>query len=152
MRHPIEYKITPTEEGATYAIEIWTHTLASQKRVRLEITTTYRSGEFTLEMCETERAKLIFLDKISFQDFPGTCCEEVSGELRHVTEICDKAQYTPLEIDEIDSLMQPDTDESDLEYDYPESVLIVMTLEANGWTLEDTVYGLHCSCNVEPTN
>ena len=146
----IEYKITPAERDATRATETWSVSLESGKRVSVLATTIYRSGHFTLEMDYAEKHRMLSLDVISFQDFPGICCEEVCDAIDTEIEIKDKDSFTLSELNEINILMQPDPDESDTEYDYPDFAVATMTLDANGWTLEDTLYGFNCPCEIEP--
>ena len=150
MSDLIEYKITPTERHVTYATETWTVSLESGKRVSVLATTTYRSGEFTLEMNYAEKTRLLSLNTVSFQHFPGVSCEELCDAINTEIEIKDMESYTLSELNEINYLMQPDPDVSDTEYEYPETERAIMTLDANGWTLEDTIYGFICSCEVEP--
>ena len=154
MEALIEYKITPAENSETYATEIWTVSLESGKRVSVLATTTYRSGEFTLEMDYAQKDRMLSLHTISFLDFPGVCCEEVCDVIDFQIEIKDKDSYSLFELNEINTLMQqqPDPDASDDEYEYPESVMTNTILETNGWTLEDTLYGFNCPCEIEPTN
>ena len=151
MSDLIEYKITPAEHGSTYATEKWTISLESGKRVSVLATTTYRSGEFTLEMNYAEKTRLLSLNNVSFQDFPGVCCDEVCNAIDTEVEIKDKDSFTLAELNEINDLMQPDTD-PDAEYEYPEQDTVFLILDANCLTLEDTLYGFNCPCEIEPNH
>ena len=152
MQELIECKITPAENGATYATEIWTISIETGKHVSILFTTYYRSGEFSLGMNNIDMARMLSLDTISFIDFPGVCCEEVCDAIDFQIEIKDKDSFTLAELNEITTLTQQDTDASDDEYEYSDIMVGNMILETNGWTLEDTLYGFNCPCEIEPTN
>lgn len=151
-----EYKIYPTDDNETYAIEKWTNTISSGKQVTISVTTIYRGGEFTMQLTEEDKYNMLMLDKISFDDYDGVCCEELydgSGEPIQIENI---DNYTPSEIDEITELMNTnknnDDDDDDASYEYgsdSDCVQLSMRLESNGWTLNDTIYGFTCPCNIE---
>ena len=154
-----EYKIYPTDDNETYAIEKWTNTISSGKQVTISVTTIYRGGEFTMQLTEEEKNNMLMLDKISFDDYEGVCCEELYDGSGEPIEIENIDNYTESEIDEITELMNTnknndddDDDDDDASYEYDsdsDSVQLNMKLELNGWTMNDTVYGFTCPCNIE---
>lgn len=159
-----EYKIYPTDDNETYAIEKWSNTISSGKHVTISVTTIYRWGEFTMQLTEEEKYDMLMLDKISFDDYQGVCCDELYDGSGEPIEIENIDNYTPSEIDEITELMntnknnddnhdnENDSDGDDASYEYgsdSDCVQLSMRLESNGWTLNDTIYGFLCPCNIE---
>jgi len=153
----IEYKIYPTDDNETYAIEKWTNTISSGKRVTISVTTIYRGGEFSIQLTEEDKYNMLMLDKISFDDYEGVCCEELDGGSGEPIEIENIDTYTQVEIDEITDLMNKnknndDDCDDDASYEYgsdSDCVQLTMRLESNGWTMNDTIYGFTCPCNIE---
>jgi len=153
----IEYKIYPTDDNETYAIEKWTNTISSGKRVTISVTTIYRGGEFSMQLTEEDKYNMLMLDKISFDDYEGVCCEELDGGSGEPIEIENIDTYTQVEIDEITDLMNKnknndDDCDDDASYEYgsdSDCVQLTMRLESNGWTMNDTIYGFTCPCNIE---
>lgn len=155
----IEYKIYPTDDNETYAIEKWTNTISSGKRVTISVTTIYRGGEFSMQLTEEDKYNMLMLDKISFDDYEGVCCEELDGGSGEPIEIENIDTYTQVEIDEITDLMNKNNDDDcdddcddDASYEYgsdSDCVQLTMRLESNGWTMNDTIYGFTCPCNIE---
>lgn len=154
-----EYKIYPTDANETYAIEKWTNTISSGKQVTISVTTIYRWGEFTMQLTDEEKYNMLMLDKISFDDYQGVCCDELYDGSDEPIEIENIDNYTPSEIDEINALITPTTNndndndndnDDDASYEYDsDCVQLTMRLESNGWTLNDTIYGFLCPCNIE---
>lgn len=156
----IEYKIYPTDDNETYAIEKWTNTISSGKQVTISVTTIYRGGEFTMQLTEEEKYYMLMLDKIAFDDYQGVCCEELVGGSGEPIQIENIDNYTQSEIDEITELMNTnkndddndDDCEDDALYEYgsdSDCVQLTMRLESNGWTMNDTIYGFNCPCSIE---
>ena len=158
----IEYKIYPTDDNETYAIEKWTNTISSGKRVTISVTTIYRGGEFSIQLTEEDKYNMLMLDKISFDDYEGVCCEELYGGSGEPIKIENIDNYTQSEIDEITELMNKNNDDDydhddhgdddDASYEYgsdSDCVQLTMRLESNGWTMNDTIYGFTCPCNIE---
>jgi hypothetical protein len=149
-----EYKIYPTHANETYAIAKWTNTISTGKQVTISITTIYRGGEFTMQLTEEDKYNILMLDKISFEDYQGVCCEELHSGSNEQIEIENIDKYTQSEIDEItESINKNDYhDEEDSPYDYgsdSDCMQLTIGLESNGWSSSDTMYGFTCPCNIE---
>jgi len=156
LNSAIEYKIYPTDDNETYAIEKWTNTISSGKHVTISVTTIYRGGEFTMQLTKEEKNNMLMLDKISFDDYQGVCCEELYDGSIEPIQIENIDNYTQSEIDEITELMNTNKNDDDCDddasYEYNsdgDSVQLNMKLESKGWTMNDTVYGFTCPCNIE---
>ena len=157
LNSAIEYKIYPTDDNETYAIEKWTNTISSGKHVTISVTTIYRGGEFTMQLTEEEKNNMLMLDKISFDDYQGVWCEELYDGSIEPIQIENIDNYTQSEIDEITELMNTNKNDDDCDddassYEYGsdgDGVLLTIRLESNGWSMNDTVYGFTCPCSIE---
>jgi hypothetical protein len=145
-----EYKIYPTHDNETYAIEKWTNTISTGKQVTISVTTIYRGGEFTMQLTEEDKYNILMLDKISFDDYQGVCCEELDGGSSEPIEIENIDKYTQSEIDEINERMNTNNEDDSYEYGSDSDCMqLTMRLESNGWSITDTIYGFTCPCNIE---
>ena len=143
------YKMQPEYKKATYQCEQWNNTLSNGKHVRYEITTFFRWGTFMVELNDQEKEELLKKESIIINDVPSASCEEMWDGCDRYEEIVNKDKYTEEELKEIHRLLffsDEDPDYYDPDSDnYAEEDL----LEANDWSMDDTIYGFTCSCVLE---
>jgi hypothetical protein len=146
------YRISAEYKKATYETEQWINFLKNGKRVRFEITTYFRWGNFEIELTDKEKEELLKKDHIILNDYCCSCEEMWDGCDRY-EEIDNKDSYSAEELKEIYKLIyydDEDDDEDDYEYDSDEENNIDEDLlEKNGWSMDDTIYGLSCKCVLE---
>ena len=96
-----------------------------------------------------DKEELLKKDNIIINDVPGASCEEMWDGCDRFEEIVNKDNYTKEELKEIHRLLffsdeDPDYYDPDSD-DCAEEDL----LEANDWSMDDTIYGFTCSCVLE---
>jgi len=145
------YKIMAEYKKATYQCEQWNNTLSNGKDVRYEITTFFRWGTFFVDLNEKEKEELLKKDDIIINDVPGACCDEMWDSCDRYEEIVNKDKYTEEELKEIHKLLF--FNDEDPEYYEPDSddYADIDLLEANHWSMDDTIYGFTCPCVLEET-
>ena len=157
--HQSEYIATPAERKASYETEQWSTTLKNGKFAMIEITTFFRYGEFTLHLTDAEREEVLALDEVVLTDWN---CEFICNNdgLCKSVEIPNKNQYTPDELEEIsrsihmcgktDHTRDSDINEcgDDANTYLDDGCFYDETLEQNGWSLDETIYGFQCKCDL----
>ena len=142
------YRLTADYKKSTYQTEQWNNTLSNGKPVRFEITNYFYWGTFEIELTDKEKEEILKKDSIILNDYTGVSVEMLDSGCEYFDEICNKESYTPEELKEIHRLLYLDQDDkesytSDCE-DVNEEVL-----EKNGWTMDDTIYGINTGCELE---
>jgi len=142
------YRLTADYKKSTYQIEQWNNTLSNGKHVRFEITNYFYWGTFEIELTDKEKEEILKKDSIILNDYTGVSVEFLDSGCEYFDEICNKERYTPEELKEIHRLiyLNPDDKESytsDCD-DVNENVL-----EINGWSMDDTIYGMDTGCELE---
>lgn len=141
-----EYKIKAKYKKSTYQEEHWTKIISSGKKVEFLITTFFRWGEFTIELDEKEKEEILKKTEIILNDY---CCyiEELWNGSYYDEEIVEKENYSKEELDEINDLLYNSRD-GEVQNSPDENVDIEL-LESNGWSMNDTIYGFTCGCEIE---
>ena len=142
------YKLSADYKKATYQTEQWNNVLKNGKSVRFEITTYFRWGDFEIELNEKEKEEILNLDSIILNDY-GCSCIELDDGCDRYEEIIDEDKFDEDEKKEIHRLLyyneENDEDyESDTDYCVDED-----TLQINGWSMDDTIYGITTGCVLE---
>jgi len=155
----IEYVATPAEGKSSYETEQWITTLKNGKFAMFEITTFFRYGEFTLYLTDAEKKEVLALDEVVLTDWNCEFICNNDGFCKNV-DIPNKNKYTPNELEEISKSVHvcnksDHSRESDINEcgDDAETYLGVgcfydETLQQNGWTLDETIYGFQCKCDL----
>jgi hypothetical protein len=142
------YYLTADYKKSTYQKEQWNNTLSNGKRVRFEITNYFYWGTFEIELTDKEKEEILKKKSIILNDYAGIFAEDLDTGCDYSDEICNKESFTPEELKEIHRLLYLDPDDkesytSDCD-DVNEDVL-----EQNGWSMDDTIYGIDTGCELE---
>ncbi len=143
------YELTPSYKKSTYQTEQWNHILSNGKKVRYDVTNYFRWGAFEVELTDTEKDEILKSKDIIVNNWPGAICEELWGSSDYFEELVNKEKYTPEEIKEIHKLLYQDLDAVD---DYEtdcEDMIDEELLDKNGWSMDDTIYGIVGGCKLE---
>jgi len=144
------YSLTADYKKCTYQTEQWNNVLSNGKQVRFEITTYFYWGTFEIDLSDKEKEEILKKDSIILNNYSVSCPELDSG-CACSDEICNEDSYTEEELLEINRLIYRsiededyDSDEDDEEYSLDTSVL-----EQNGWSMDNTIYGMDTGCELE---
>lgn len=143
------YQLQNTYKKSIYQCEHWNNALKNGKNVRYEITTFFRWGTFEVELTKKEVNELLLKDEIILNDIPGCSIQELWNGCDRYEEIVNKEKYTEDELKEIHRLLffndkEPDCYDSECD-DTDEDLL-----EYNGWSMDDTIYGISSGgCTLE---
>ena len=143
------YHITSDCKKSTYQTEQWNNTLSNGKHVCFEITNYFYWGTFEIELRAKEKEEILKKNSIILNDYAGMSVESLDDGCDCSNKICNKESFTSEELKEIHQLLylDPDDEESyttDCDDDVDEDVL-----EQNGWSMDDTLYGINSSCELE---
>jgi hypothetical protein len=151
------YTLMAEYKKSTYQTEKWTNKMSNGKVVTFLITTYFRWGKFTITISDEEKEKLLKKDSIIINDYNCSCDELWDGCYRY-EELENKEKYNSKELKEINKLLYYNEEDDDIEknvkeieYDEDDPVEEDL-LEANGWTMDDTEYGICCPCVLENQN
>ena len=142
------YHLTPDYKKCTYQTEQWNNTLSNGKCVRFEITNYFYCGTFVIELTDKEKEEILKKDSIILNDYTGVSVESLDSGCDYSDEIYNKDSFTYEELKEIHRLLYLDPEDkesytSDCD-DVDEDVL-----EKNGWSMDDTIYGIDTGCELE---
>jgi len=142
------YRLTADYKKSTYQAEHWTNVLSNGKRVTVVVTTYFWWGTFEVTLNNKEKEELLKKEQIVLNDY-SCCCEELEEGCDRYDEIKNKSSYTDEELREIHRLIYCDqynkeNYDSEEEYSLEEDIL-----EANGWSMDDTIYGIDSGCVLE---
>ena len=148
MSETVVYNVYPQNEDSIYTTEHWVTTLSNEKVVTVLYVQEWRSGIFTVELDETDKEKLLVQDNITLNDY-GACIEELNDGCFFESEIKNKDKYNDEELKEIHRLMFCNKDNqekynSEEEYDFDQDIM-----EANDWSMDDTIYEITNGCELE---
>ena len=132
------YHLTADYKKSTYQTEQWNNTLSNGKQVRFEITMYFYLGTFEIELTDMQKEEILKKDSIILNDYTGVSVEMLDSGCEYFDEICNKERYTSDELKEIHRLLYLDCD------DVNEDIL-----EKNGWTMDNTIYGINTGCELE---
>lgn len=141
------YHLTADYKKCTYQTEQWNNVLSNGKHVRFEITNVFYWGTFEVELTDKEKEEILQKKSIILNDYSASC-EQLDDGCEYYDEIYNKDQFSSEELKEIHRLLYLDpndkesyTSECD---DVDESVL-----ERNGWSMDNTIYGINSGCELE---
>ena len=86
------YKITAKSKKATYEEEHWVNTI-DNKEVKLNVTSYYRWGTFTINLTDSEKEEILKKDDIVLNDYDFELEEMWDGDSRCV-ELQDEDNYS----------------------------------------------------------
>jgi hypothetical protein len=132
------YTIKADYKNSTYATENWTNTLSNGKRVTILATLEYRSGEFEIELTDIEKEEILKKESIVLNDY-GCCANELWEGWGPDIEIKNEDRYTEEEICEIKNMVYGEDEDEEFNED---------TMEENGWSMDDTIYGFTTGCEL----
>lgn len=142
------YRICAEYKKSTYQTEQWNNLLKNGKKVRFEVTTYFRWGNFEIELNNKEKEEILKKESIVLNDYCCSCEELWDGSHRY-EEIVNEDNYTEEEKKEIHKLIYYD-DDDDNEYDSDEDYCLDEDiLEKNDWSMDDTIYGINSTCVLE---
>lgn len=149
MTQSEEYHLYPVNKDCIYTTEHWNNQLSNGKLVTVLYVQQWRDGEFTIELDEKEKAKIVDQDSIILNDW-GACTEEISSGWFYETKIKNEDSFNDEEKKEIHRLMFCDKDNEeeycdDLNFDNFEQDI----MEANDWSMDDTIYEIVNGCELE---
>lgn len=145
------YKISANYKKSTYQEEHWVNKLKNGKFVTLYVTTFFRWGTFEISLTDQGKKEILEKDDIILNNY-HCCMEEMWDGCDRYIELQEKDTYSPEEIKEINRLIYCEDDknsDSDYEYDSENDDFQEDILDANGWDLDDTIYGFTTGCELE---
>ena len=148
MSQTDEYHLYPINKNCIYTTEEWNNQLSNGKLVTILYVQQWRDGEFTVELDEKTKENILKEDNIILNDL-GACTEEITSGWFYETKIKNEENYSDEEKKEIHRLMFRDKDNEDAynsqeEYDFEQDIM-----EANDWTMDDTIYEVVNGCELE---
>jgi hypothetical protein len=142
------YHLTADYKKSTYQTEQWNNTLSNGKRVRFEITNYFYWGTFEIELTDNEKEEILKKQSIIINDYSGVSVESLDSGCDYSDEICNKDSFTPDELKEIHRLLYLDQDDED-SYSSDCNDVNECVLEQNGWSMDDTIYGINTGCELD---
>ena len=143
------YKITANYKKSTYQEEHWVNKLKNGRYVTLYVTTFFRWGTFEVSLTDQQKKEILEKEDIILNDYHCSMEEMWDGCERYI-ELQEEDSYSPEEIKQIHRLMYcEDLDDSGYEYDSDNDEFQEDILDANGWDLDDTIYGFTTGCELE---
>jgi hypothetical protein len=141
------YELTADYKKCTYQTEQWNNVLSNGKRVRFEVTNYFYWGKFEIELTDKEKEEILKKDSIILNDHSCVSVESLDSGCDYSDEICNEDSYTKIERREIHRLLYFDryhqtsytSDCDDIDEDI---------LELNGWSMDDTIYGMDTGCEL----
>jgi hypothetical protein len=142
------YHLTADYKKSTYQTEQWNNVLSNGKRVRFEVTNYFYWGTFEIELTDKQKEDILQKKSIVLNDYSGVSVESLDSGCDYLNEICDKDSFTEEELKEIHRLLYLDpNDEESYTSDCDEVTDYV--LDQNGWSMDDTIYGIDAGCELE---
>ena len=142
------YHLTADYKKSIYQTEQWNNVLSNGKYVRFEVTNYFYWGTFEIELTDKEKEEILKKKSIIINDYAGVSVESLDDGCDCCEEICNKESFTPEELKEIHRLLYLDPDD---EESYTSDCDDTNTdiLEQNGWSMDDTIYGIDTGCELE---
>ena len=142
------YHLTADYKKSTYQTEQWNNVLSNGKPVRFEVTNYFYWGTFEIELTDKEKEEILKKKSIIINDYAGVSVESLDDGCVCCDEICKKDSFTSEELKEIHRLLYLDQDD---EESYTSDCDDTNTdiLEQNGWSMDDTIYGIDTGCELE---
>ena len=142
------YHLSANYKKSTYQTEQWKNILSNGKHVTFEITRYFYWGTFELELTDKEKKEIIKKDSIILNDYAGVSVESLDSECDYSHDIYNKQGFTPEELKEIHRLVFLDPDDKE-SYDSERDEVDENILQKNGWSMDDTIYGMDTGCELE---
>lgn len=149
MEETKTYRISASYKKAIYQTEEWNNWLSNGKKVVIEITTVFRRGEFEIELTESEKEEISKKHEIILNNYNASCNELWYG-CDMYQEVRNEDNLTPEERKELHKLMYMDKDDPENYNEDSDDRVEEDLLEANGWSMDDTIYGISCPCILHP--
>ena len=140
------YSLTADYKKCTYQIEHWTKYI-NEKNVTLLVYNYFYWGTFEIDLTDKEKEEILKKDSIILNDYCVSCPELDSG-CDQYEDIENEESYTEEELLEIKRLIYRPIEDEDYDSD-EEYFLDTSVLEQNGWSMDDTIYGLDTGCELE---
>ena len=142
------YHLSANYKKSTYQTEQWKNILSNGKHVTFEITRYFYWGTFELELTDKEKKEILKKDSIILNDYAGVSVESLDSECDYSHDIYNKQGFTPEELKEIHRLVFLDPDDKE-SYDSERDEVDENILQKNGWSMDDTIYGMDTGCELE---
>tara|TARA_B110000967_G_C18751518_1_gene493077 strand:+ start:252 stop:758 length:507 start_codon:yes stop_codon:yes gene_type:complete len=142
------YHLTADYKKSTYQTEQWNNTLSNGNPVRFEITNYFYWGTFEIELTDKGKEEILKKNSIILNDYAGVSVESLDDGCDYSHEICNKESFTPEDLKEIHRLLYLDTDD-EKSYTVECNDIDENVLEQNGWSMDDTIYGINTGCELE---
>ena len=142
------YHLTANYKKSTYQTEQWKNILSNGKHVTFEITRYFYWGTFELELTDKEKKEILKKDSIIINDYAGVSVESLDSECDYSHDIYNKQGFTPEELKEIHRLVFLDLDDKE-SYDSERDEVDENILQKNGWSMDDTIYGMDTGCELQ---
>lgn len=137
------YHLIADYKKSTYQTEQWNNVLSNGKHIRFEVTNYFYWGTFKIKLTDKEKEEILKKNSIILNDYPGVSIENLYSGCDYYDKICNKDSYTKEELKEINNLLYLDYNK-DINID-----INVDILEQNGWSMDDTIYGIDTGCELE---
>ena len=142
------YNVYPESKDSVYTTEHWTNQLSNGKCVTVLHVQQWRNGSFTIELSEKNKETLMTQEHIILNDH-GASVEELSSGWFYETEIKNEDSFNDEEKKEIHRLMFCDKEDEDA-YNSEEKYYFEQDImEANNWSMDDTIYEIYCGFEIE---
>ena len=142
------YHLTANYKKSTYQTEQWKNMLSNGKHVKFEITRFFYWGTFEIELTDKEKKEILKKDSIILNDYAGVSVESLDSECDYSHDIYNKQGFTPEELKEIHRLVFLDPDDKE-SYDSDCDDADENILQKNGWSMDDTIYGMDTGCELQ---
>ncbi len=160
------YHLTADYKNSTYQTEQWNNTLSNGKSVCFEITRFFYWGTFEIELTDKQKEEILKKNSIILNDY-GVSVESLENCCDYSSVICNEMSFTPEELKEIDRLLYFDPEDNKdtrtkgfkgflydqmLCTEFPgqsETGPCENVLEKNGWSIDNTIYGIYTGCKLE---
>lgn len=142
------YHLTANYKKSTYQTEQWKNMLSNGKYVTFEITRFFYWGTFEIELTDKEKKEILKKDSIILNDYAGVSVESLDSECDYSHDIYNKQGFTPEELKEIHRLVFLDPDDKE-SYDSDCDDVDENILQKNGWSMDDTIYGMDTGCELQ---
>jgi len=141
------YCLYPRHEDSIFTTEHWTNKLSNGKTVTVLHVQQWNEGTFSIELDETNKAKITDQKNIILNDW-GACTEELCSGWYYKTKIKNEESFNDEEKKEIHKLMYCDKDNEDAYYSEEEYEFEQDIMEANDWSMDDTIYEIVNGCKL----
>ena len=146
---PRIYELSADYKKCTYQTEQWNNVLSTGKSVRFEVTNYFYWGTFEIELTDQERDEILKKKSIVLNDYAGVSVESLDSGCDYSDEICDKDSFTEEERKEIHRLLYLDPDDEE-SYTVDCDTVDEDVLDQNGWSMDETIYGIDTGCELTP--